>query len=148
MSDCPTDVIGQIVCKALGNRSPDQFVPQILPEDVKTPDQLTADENEKFSVKGALRKFVPINFAKALGDVETDVYRFARSLTPEHVLGGKGKIDLPEPKPPAELLFHGGKFPTKEVRLDNPLSALPTPPGMKAPPAPQDLLPPLPFISK
>lgn len=144
MADGPQDVIGRMVTKALGGRSPEEFVPVIVPKDIKTPAELMADEPEKDSIKGIARKFIPIDIAKGVGDIGEDVFRFGRSLTPEHIIGARGEIDLPEPLNPNTLIYPAARASTKELTLPRPRSGekFPAPPPL--PPPPHELLGKLP----
>jgi len=136
----PQDVVGKIMTKALGGRSPEDFVPAILPPEIKSPRELMADEPDKDSVKGVLRKFIPIDPAKIVGDIGEDAYRFVRSLTPEHIIGARGEIDLPEPIDLNKALIHPARGATREMVLPRPYpgKGLPTPP---LPPPPHEVLP-------
>ena len=139
MPEGPEDVVGQAMTKVLGGRSPVDFVPEILPKDIKSPRELTQGEPDGFSVKGFLRKFIPIDPAKVVGDIGEDGYRFARSLTPEHLIGARGEIDLPEPIDLNKVLVHPARGATREMVLPRlPGKGLPTPP---LPPPPHEVLP-------
>lgn len=147
-AEAPKDFIGQILTKALGNRSPSDFVPMIVPPEIKSPAELMASEPKKDSVPGVIEKFIPLNAPKAVGDIGEDFYDFARSLTPQNI-AGKGSIDLPEPKRPDELILKPHSYSAKEFRLNSPpgLPAfpLPLPPGLKPP---HELFPPPPGFGK
>jgi hypothetical protein len=142
----PQDVIGQIITKALGNRSPADFVPVIVPPQIKSPAELMADEPKKDSIPGIVEKFVPVDAPKVVGDIGEDIYDLLRSVTPENI-AGKGSIDLPEPKGLNEILLKPHAFAAREVRMNAPpgLPPLPFPPGLKPP---HELIPAPPGFSK
>jgi len=142
MPDGPTDVIGKIATKVLGGRSPDDFLPVILPPEIKSPRELMAGEPKGHSIPGIVEKFIPIDAPKAVGDVGEDVYNFARSLTPQNIFA-KGSIDLPEPKNLNEIIKTPHAFGAKELRLPAP-SGLPQIPGIPFPPPPHELIGKLP----
>lgn len=145
-AEAPKDVIGQIVTKVLGNRSPADFVPTIVPPEIKSPAELMADEPKKDSIPGVIEKFVPVDAPKVAGDIGEDIYDFARSLTPQNIFA-KGSIDLPEPKNLNEVIIKPNAFGSKELRMPAPpgLPPIPTPPGLKPP---HELFPPPPGFSK
>lgn len=144
-AEAPKDVIGQIVTKVLGNRSPADFVPVIVPPEIKSPAELMADEPKGQSIPGIIEKFVPVDAPKVVGDIGEDVYDFARSLTPQNIFA-QGKIDLPEPKNLNEVIKKPQAFSAKELKLGPPgLPPIPTPPGLKPP---HEVFPPPPGFSK
>jgi hypothetical protein len=149
LAEPPKDFIGQMLHKAMGGRGPADFVPTILPPEVKSPAELMADEPKGNSVPGIVEKFIPIDAPKAVGDIGEDVYRAARSLTPQHVFA-RGKLDLPEPKALGEIIKRPQSLATKELTLQNPLELLGAPKGMlpPLPPPPHQLIPPPPGFSK
>lgn len=142
----PKDVVGQILSKVLGNRSPADFVPVIVPPEIKSPAELMADEPKKDSIPSVVEKFIPIDAPKVVGDIGEDIHDFARSLTPTNLFA-RGAIDVPEPKSPQEIILKPHAFSAKEVRLNPPpgFPAPPVPPGF---PSPQEFLPPPPGFSK
>ena len=145
-AEAPKDVIGQILSKALGNRSPSDFVPVIVPSEIKSPAELMANEPKKDSIPSVVEKFIPLDAPKAVGDIGEDIYDFARSLTPQNIFG-KGNIDLPEPKSPQDIILKPHAFSAKEFRMSAPpgLPPLPFPPGLKPP---HELIPAPPGFSK
>jgi hypothetical protein len=142
MPEQPQDVVGRIVTKALGGRSPEDWVPTIVPKEIKSPAELMADEPKKDSIPGVVEKFVPIDAPKVVGDVGEDVYDFARSLTPQNIFA-KGSIDVPEPKNLNEIIKVPHAFGSKELRLNAP-PGLPPLPGIPMPPPPHEVLGKLP----
>jgi hypothetical protein len=145
-AEAPKDVIGQIVTKVLGNRSPADFVPIIVPPEIKSPAELMADEPKGQSIPGIIEKFVPVDAPKVVGDIGEDIYDFGRSLTPQNIFA-KGNIDLPEPKNLNEVIMKPHALSAKEFKMTAPpgLPPLPFPPGLKPP---HELIPPPPGFSK
>jgi hypothetical protein len=146
MPEPPKDFIGQMIYKAMGERGPEDFVPTILPKNIKSPRELMADDPKGHSVPAMVEKVVPVDVPKAVGDIGEDVHSFVRSLSPQNIFA-KGTIDLPEPKSPQELILRPHAFSSRDVRIHAP-PGLPQIPGLPGLPAPQDLIPPPPGISK
>lgn len=150
MAEPPKDVLGQIAYKLMGGRGPADFVPEILPKDIKSPVELMADEPKGHSVPGIIEKFVPLDAPKVVGDIGEDIYRLARSATPQNVFA-RGKLDLPEPsKALNEIIKRPQQLVTKEVTLQHPLEVLGAPKGAlpPLPPLPHQVLPAPPGFSK
>ena len=151
LAEPPKDFTGQILFKAMGGRGPADFVPTIVPPEIKSPAELMADEPKGNSLAGMVEKFVPIDAPKAVGDIGEDVYRGARSLAPAHFFA-KGKLDLPEPKALNEIIKRPQSFMTKDLTLQNPLEMLGAPKGLPGlpplPPPPHQVIPTPPGFSK
>jgi hypothetical protein len=137
MPEQPQDVVGRIVTKALGGRSPEEWVPAIIPKEIKSPAELTGSEPKGHSIPGIVEKFIPIDAPKVVGDVGEDIYGFARSLTPQNIFA-RGRIDLPEPKNLNEIIKVPHAFGAKELQLPAP-SGLPQIPGFPMPPPPHQV---------
>jgi hypothetical protein len=144
MAEPPKDFIGQTLFKVMGGRGPADFVPTLLPPEIKSPAELMADESKGNSVPGIVEKFIPIDAPKAVGDIGEDVYRAARSLTPQHVFA-KGRLDLPEPKALTEIIKRPQALMTKDLTLQHPAEFFGAPKGLPGlpplPPPPQQFLP-------
>lgn len=146
VAEAPKDFIGQMLHKAMGGRGPADFVPVILPPEIRSPAELMADEPKGNSIPGIVEKFVPLDAPKVVGDIGEDIYDFGRSLTPQNIFA-KGSIDLPEPKKLNEIIKVPQAFSSKELKLNAP-SGLPQIPGLPMPPPPHQMFPAPPGFSK
>lgn len=123
------DLLYSVVKKMLGNRPPEDFVPELVPREIKSPTEVAAEMGKNFSVEDAAKAFIPVDVPKMVDDIADDMVRFAGSLTPENLAAG-GEIDLPEPSlRPQDVLYHPESFPPKGLALPKPkLPKLPRPP--------------------
>ena len=91
------DMIRDGLKKILGGKDPvDNFVPEIVPSAIKTPKEMAQAGGKSLSVSSALQSVVPIDPAKTIGSIQTEVAETAISLTPENVIGSGGPVSVPE----------------------------------------------------
>ena len=98
----PTDVVGQVVSKLLGNRAPEEFIPQIVtPGIVRSCEDLAQEHGRQCSLDGVVKEFIPADPLNMIGNLQTDVVGFVVGLTPKSVIVDRS---LMQPYKPVGLL--------------------------------------------
>ena len=120
------------VAKKVLGRDPEEFVPQVLPDKVLSPEEAMRKVGKRFSLDDAARSVIPVDVPAIVGRVQEEVVELGSSLTPENIVGAKGPIDVPLPP---KLSTHIPRRAMADVALPGPMQALDkvTPSGMPKP---------------